>query len=1817
MPKHRVPGKSDARATSSLPLLKGAARVRHAVKVDPVSRDDTPLVDWPDVDGNDLVEVQLGNAVVFWTSVDTLIDDTKLLGGSARSVAGATLPTRYPLGGTERGVVDAVISGLKIIDYDLPKGGALWVAEQIEDRLEGTEGLYRVDDQGAMASDGIGAGSDPVLLLIHGTGSSTTGAFGGLWNAKQATGAWDELQQRYDGRVFGFEHRSLTAGPVDNAVAFLESLPSSGAPPLHIVSHSRGGLVGDLLCHGGVSGKAFPKASLARYNVPKEQHDAYLRLSDLLAQKQPKVERFIRVACPAAGTTLASGRLDMFVSILVGLMADIPWVGPLLEGLGELAAAVAKERTKPEVLPGIEAMMPKSGFIRALNGSGHELGNDLRVIAGDSDGFWKNLANLFYWRQNDLVVDTRSMFGGAQRKRSYHYLAEGKEVDHFSYFTEHKTVTRLLDGLADTSGKPAGYIEEIPDAGPAGARGVDKTPAGEPGRPCVFLLPGVMGSRLDVRRRSGSNRIWLDPRDILLGNFDDLAVDSGKTVEATGLISFAYADLAKDLRNQGFHVVEFAYDWRLSITAAADKLAQAVKNRLAASAQNVGFVAHSMGGLVARAFMGRHPDMWQRLVSNRGARLVQLGTPNGGSYLVPWILQGREKIVKYLAGLDITKSQEDWIRLIAQFPGLAEMVPQSTTDPDFFDVTTWNKVRGVIQAPDANLLAEAKKVADLLCSVELAQHPVTYLAGRADETPVLDPESPVGEIRFKLSAEGDGRVPWSTGIPSGVPVYYADVTHGSLADHKPSFDGIRELVTQGATDLLSRSRPARRSVARSAAPPVRVGDAGPDAMEIFPSARELAAAALGGEFGGDWARTGDEHEVTESSVQVVHGDLMYAQHPVMVGHYAGDPIVHGEAALDRALGDELTFRHQLGLYPSEIGSAEVVLPRGCDGTTENKLVQGALIVGLGTVGDLTPGALSRSVKAGLLRYVQARRDRKLDASALKVSSLLIGSGEGGLALDQSVEAILTGLDLANRELRRLPVPDGEKPPAIVRLEFIEIYEDVAIEALHALSRWQARLPHGMRLHSQLARRAGNRHRASFGAPDGWWTRLSILADAKVEHQLNFTAFGGLARAPEISLHVQRLLVDQLLDQALSTANATQESLSQTLFELLVPRGFKGAAAGRSDLALVVDPKSARYPWELLVDRQSESSRPVGVGAGMLRQLKVENPETVAYAERRVALVVGDPPSTLSPLPGAVDEANEVAAMLSSTWSVVRQIRSDTRSQKEPGQAEISASSVIKTAMNQDFRVLHLAGHGVFDPTNPQRSGMVIGGDPRTPGQGVLLTPTEVAQMRLMPELVFINCCHLGRIEETPPHDLAANLAEQFIERGVRVVIAAGWAVDDRAALTFARAIYEELLSGSTLGDTVRAARERTYENHPGANTWGAYQCYGDPGYRLVMSSGVRAAHSPENGDRYVDPREIAFAARNIVSSARVQEGTKEQKEEKREARREEVRALEDFARRRRWDHDCSVAASLAAAYGELGEFGEAVRCAERARAGDGACITLKDREQYANFLVRDGEKRISDADSGLAASRAEDSLTEAERKVQEERWSGVRGEGLASIERGVTEIKRVLLEGDTSERHSLLASASKRLALAESGENEKSRKRLLGHVSAMARGYLRAAELPTGDIYYPAINGLLGILLLGGPWPDGTKVAKVDANEAGATAFEARVGELRTLVSKRQPANFWDAVAPQDLAVFVALADGKLAPSSGKTLADGYLALQRKHGSAREIDSVVTHLKFVQHVIENGYSARSRMSFGKPGAKKSRASVLRAIKRLRDQLQKG
>ena len=129
---------------------------------------------------------------------------------------------------------------------------------------------------------------------------------------------------------------------------------------------------------------------------------------------------------------------------------------------------------------------------------------------------------------------------------------------------------------------------------------------------------------------------------------------------------------------------------------------------------------------------------------------------------------------------------------------------------------------------------------------------------------------------------------------------------------------------------------------------------------------------------------------------------------------------------------------------------------------------------------------------------------------------------------------------------------------------------------------------------------------------------------------------------------------------------------------------------------------------------------------------------------------------------------------------------------------------------QPYRIVHISAHGVFDLLHRdgrRRSGVVL-------SDGLLITAAEIAAMETVPELVYLSCCHLGQVDATvrDGNKLAASIAGELIEIGVRCVVVAGWAVDDQQAQLFGETFYRSLLQHrQPFGDAVFQARRAVWE----------------------------------------------------------------------------------------------------------------------------------------------------------------------------------------------------------------------------------------------------------------------------------------------------------------------------------------------------------------------------------------------------------------------
>ena len=183
--------------------------------------------------------------------------------------------------------------------------------------------------------------------------------------------------------------------------------------------------------------------------------------------------------------------------------------------------------------------------------------------------------------------------------------------------------------------------------------------------------------------------------------------------------------------------------------------------------------------------------------------------------------------------------------------------------------------------------------------------------------------------------------------------------------------------------------------------------------------------------------------------------------------------------------------------------------------------------------------------------------------------------------------------------------------------------------------------------------------------------------------------------------------------------------------------------------------------------------------------------------------------------------------------------------------------------------------------------------------------------------------------------------------GARAVVAAGWAVNDAAARTFARTFYDLLFDGWNYGEAVAGAREATFKAHGDTNTWGAYQCYGDPSFSLGPIKSLESSPVP------VAASEFVFEVDRLAARAAV--GDLAEHERLRPAACRPRTHL-----RHSWLESSSVLTKLAEAYGELGDFETAASYYTRAMSDPHGDVPLRALEQLVNMQVRAARARMDE-----------------------------------------------------------------------------------------------------------------------------------------------------------------------------------------------------------------------------------------------------------------
>ncbi|MDF1811090.1 MAG: CHAT domain-containing protein [Verrucomicrobiales bacterium] len=207
------------------------------------------------------------------------------------------------------------------------------------------------------------------------------------------------------------------------------------------------------------------------------------------------------------------------------------------------------------------------------------------------------------------------------------------------------------------------------------------------------------------------------------------------------------------------------------------------------------------------------------------------------------------------------------------------------------------------------------------------------------------------------------------------------------------------------------------------------------------------------------------------------------------------------------------------------------------------------------------------------------------------------------------------------------------------------------------------------------------------------------------------------------------------------------------------------------------------------------------------------------------LLIANPQSNDSKnrLPGAAKEAKAIQEALED--------RREISITSLIGSEEATLEKVCELLNEEIWDFVHFAGHGGYENNS---AFLVL-------SEGKRLTAEDLGALKKLapPALVFLNACEAGKLgsdvaeEEDQPDQYtqtSADFAGAILRSGVCGFIGNQRKVGDHAAATFAKTLYQNLCTGSTLGDSIHISRKTLFSQKNGE--WANFVFYGSPEIRL-------------------------------------------------------------------------------------------------------------------------------------------------------------------------------------------------------------------------------------------------------------------------------------------------------------------------------------------------------------------------------------------------
>ncbi len=313
--------------------------------------------------------------------------------------------------------------------------------------------------------------------------------------------------------------------------------------------------------------------------------------------------------------------------------------------------------------------------------------------------------------------------------------------------------------------------------------------------------------------------------------------------------------------------------------------------------------------------------------------------------------------------------------------------------------------------------------------------------------------------------------------------------------------------------------------------------------------------------------------------------------------------------------------------------------------------------------------------------------------------------------------------------------------------------------------------------------------------------------------------------------IERLHDGLDVDDSLLLSNEIEdrlESIGHDLYRELFPPAMREAYRQFRDAVRTVQITSEEpwIPWELVKPYDDAGGGSIidddflAARFQLTRWLSGRKVAAGEIAVRRLACINAGTAPNREPLPHAASEHGVLTQLIRA----------------HPGVADLSPAPATHEAVAALLKqgglgILHVAGHGEFDPEDADEAGILLA-DSRSLRPQDLHGRIQTLVGRDRP-LIFLNACRVS--QQGWSWTGLGGWAERCVAVcGCGAFVGPLWTVNDELAYEFARTFYHRLADGDTFGQAAKAARWRVRAATPFRPTWLAFTVYAHPNGRLVL-----------------------------------------------------------------------------------------------------------------------------------------------------------------------------------------------------------------------------------------------------------------------------------------------------------------------------------------------------------------------------------------------